>query len=548
MEAIWLLPAGLTIFMYGMAQMEGGIGHIGRARLKHWIVQGTDGRLRSIGLGVGVTALLQSSSLVSLLVLAFASAGAIPLFNAIGVILGANLGTTFTGWVVATIGFNLNLDSIAIPLLGLGCFLQIMFKAHTRWRASGTLLLGLGLLLFGLDLMKGAVEDLPGLLNIAELQGLPTWAYLLIGTAITAVLQSSSATMVIIMTALHSGVLGLPDAVAIAIGADLGTTSTTILGSVSGHSIKRQLALAHVVFNVTVDLGAFLFLLPVLPLILDAMHISNPLYGLVAFHSLFNFLGLLIFIPILKPYANWIGRRFQHARHRSALRDMPTDVPEAALTALNLALRSLLIDATALNLHNIRSSPEQLRMSGELTDQLTASYREAMTFEQRYEQIKQQENAITEFALSMQQHELDASQARALAYVLSASRLIVYACKGLKDSREHLATLRHDKSELGTRLSKEHCENQLQLYRSWLPLFFGEHESTYIDEQHTSLKQLNDEYQRRCEDEVYRAESLRESGDLDRSTLLNINREIHHAGENLLLALKQWNEFNQQPN
>jgi phosphate:Na+ symporter len=470
MEALWLLPAGLAIFMYGMLQMECGSGHIGRTRLKHWNVQRTGSRLRIVGLGV--TALLQNPSLVSLLVLAFASAGAIPLFDAIGIILGANLGTTFAGWVVATLGFKLNHDSIALPLLGLGCCLQLMFKTHLRLRSGGTFLLGLGLLLFGLDLMKSAVEDLPELLNISQLQGLPAWACLLIGTAITAVLQSSSATMVIIMTALNSGMLGLPDAVAMAIGADLGTTSTTILGSVSGHSIKRQLALAHVVFNVTVDLGAFLILLPALPLILGAMHISNPLYGLVAFHSLLNFLGLLIFIPALEPYTTWIGKRFQHADYCSTLHDMPTDVPEAALAALNLALKSLLIDASAQNLRNLRSSPDQLHTSGELTEQLIISYRKPMTFEQRYEQIKQQENTITEFALSMKQHELNATQARALANVLSASRLIVYACKGLKDSREHLATLRHDKSGLGTRLSKEHRENQLHLYRNWLPLFF----------------------------------------------------------------------------
>ncbi len=543
MLTLWQLFLGLAIFLYGMQQMEIGIRQLGHRRLKHWIMQYTNNRLGSVGVGIGVTAVLQSSSLVSLLVLAFASAGAIPLFNAIGVLLGANLGTTFTGWVVATLGFKLKLDALTIPLVGFGGIIQVIFPERTRLRGIGFFLLGLGLLLFGLDIMKSTVEDLPEKLDISALQGRAAWVYLLAGVGISAVVQSSSATMMIAITALHSGVLGLSAAAALVIGADLGTTSTTILGSLRGHAIKRQLALSHVVFNVSVDISAFALLLPELPRILGALHLSDPLYGLVAFHSLFNLFGLLIFLPFLSNYANWIGGFFQQSRLRPQLSDVPANVPEAALAAQALALQALTIDAIALNLHNFRASPEQLHLSGELARRLASSYREALPFEQRYEQIKQQENAITEFALDMQQHELNADQARELSRLLSTSRLVVYACKGLKDSREHLATLRHDQSQLGMQLYKSHLENQLHLYRNWLPLLFGAHDPVYIEEQHVLLKQRNNEYQHRCTDEIYRAELLHESSDLDRSTLLNVIREIHHAGKNLLSALAEWNKL-----
>jgi len=297
------------------------------------------------------------------------------------------------------------------------------------------------------------------------------------------------------------------------------------------------------VFNVSVDLVSFVLLLPALPWILSALNISDPLYGLVAFHSLFNLFGLMIFLPVLDSYANWIGSFFQQSRLRPQLSDVPANVPEAALAAQILALKALIIDAIAFNLHNFRSSPAQLHLSGELAEKLMSSYREGLPFEQRYEQIKQQENAITEFALSMQQHELNAEQARELDHLLRTTRSVVYACKGLKDSREHLATLRHDHSQLGSRLYESHRENQLHLYRNWLPLFFGEHDPNYVDEQHALLKQRNNECQHRCTDEVYRAELLHESSELDRSTLLNVNREIHHAGKNLLSALADWNNL-----
>lgn len=543
MEILWQLFLGLAIFMYGMLQIESGLGEIGRRKLKRWITDYTSNRFSSVGVGIGVTAVLQSSSLVSLLVLAFASAGAIPLYNAIGVILGANLGTTFTGWIVATLGFEFKLSSIAIPCVAIGGLAHVFFSSHRQLRGAGSFLLGLGLLVFGLNLMKDTVGNLPAHLDLEALRDLPPWAYLLAGTVVTAVVQSSSATMVIVLTALHSNIINLPDAAALVIGADLGSTSTTILGALNGHAIKRQLALSHVLFNVSVDLLAFFVLLPALPYLLTVFEFSNPLYSLVAFHSSFNLLGLMLFIPVLIPFSVWIGGFFQRSPADSQLKDIPTDVPEAALAALKLALQSLIIDATALNLHNLRSHPDQLQQTGLLAERLIDSYREALPFAQRYERIKEQENAITEFAIAMQGKELNISQARTLSLLLAVSRSVVYACKGLKDSREHLATLRHDESRLGSKLYKEHLANQLLLYRHWLPIFFENHTSPYIDEQSDELDKHNQTYERRCEDEVYQSELRQESSDLDRSTLLNINREIYHAGQNFILSLRQWSEL-----
>ena len=270
------LLIGLGIFLFGMNQLERGIESLSSAWIKQWLARTTRNPLGSVLSGTAITALLQSSSMVGLIILAFASAGIIPLYNAIGVLLGANLGTTFTGWIVATLGFKLSLSAAALPAVGLGCLIQVFADAWPKIRAAGALLFGLGLLLFGLALMKDAVAGLPEQLDLEQLREFGPLQFLLVGAVLTAVIQSSSATMMIALTALHTGIIDLPGAAALIIGADLGTTSTTALGSIKGSPIKRQLALAHFLFNLIVDLLAFLVLLPALPKLLQWTGLQDP--------------------------------------------------------------------------------------------------------------------------------------------------------------------------------------------------------------------------------------------------------------------------------
>ena len=144
---------GLGIFLFGMSQLEYGIHKLGAARLRHWLRSSTGSKLGSVTTGVVSTAILQSSSMVSLLVLAFASAGLLPLVNAIGIILGANLGTTLTGWIVALFGFKLSLDAIALPLFGITAFVLALSKRDSRIYFVSIALFGLALLLFGLGVI-----------------------------------------------------------------------------------------------------------------------------------------------------------------------------------------------------------------------------------------------------------------------------------------------------------------------------------------------------------------------------------------------------------
>ncbi|MEH6517069.1 MAG: Na/Pi symporter [Halioglobus sp.] len=532
---------GLGIFLFGMTVLERSIELLGSGWIKRWLAQSTRNPATSVLTGTAITAVLQSSSMVGLVILAFASAGIIPLYNAIGVLLGANLGTTFTGWVVATLGFKLELSVVALPAVGLGCLIQVFADVRPRLRAVGALIFGLGLLLFGLGLMKEAVAGLPDQLDMGQLKDLSAVEFLLLGTILTAIIQSSSATMMLALTAVHTGIIDLPGAAALVIGADLGTTSTTVLGSIKGSIIKRQLALAHFVFNLVVDLLAFIVLLPALPHLLDWLGLQDPLYGLVAFHSTFNVLGLFLFIPFLRPYSNWIGQRFNPVEASvSALNDVPINVPEAAIKACQSKVKTLLVSALFINLRNLRIPLEQLSLSSPANKLLFEMAAVEDSFEQRYEMLKQSEGELLRYTARLQQQPLDIEQANSLQRLLDCARDAVYGVKALKDIRPNLLELRHTPTALLQQFPKLYQDKLKAFYQSLLELIAAEHDSDYLQEQLQQLSQLSEQLHQQVHSDIRKTSGESSISTEQLSTLLNINREIWHANRNLLKAMEHW--------
>lgn len=538
------LLIGLSIFLFGMTQLERSVESLSSRWMKQWLANTTGHRFSSVFAGTTITALVQSSSMVSLVVLAFASAGIMPLFNAIGVLLGANLGTTFTGWLVAMLGFKLDLQVVALPTIGLGGLLQVFGERREKTRAAGAALFGLGLMLFGLGLIKAVVGGVAEYGDLHLMLGMNPLGYVVIGVLLATVIQSSSASMLVALTALSSGIINLPSAAAIVIGADLGTTSTTVLGSLKGSPIKRQLALAHVLFNVVVAVVAFFALLPFLPLLLRALHLTDPLYSLVAFHSLFNLLGLFVFVPFLSQYAHWIGLRFLRNNHRGqALADVPTDVPEAALSACRAHTQNLLASSLAINLRNLHFDLAQLHLSQSATQLLKDARAEPQSFQQRYEAIKHSEGELLHYAAQLQQQPLSELQSRELMQLLSCVRDAVFSAKGLKDIRANLLALRHSATPELEHFSAQYQADLQKFYQQLVELLATEHNQAYLGEQLEQLSLLNEQSHTRLHQELLRHDVNHRIEAEQLSTLLNINREIWHSGQSLLQAWRQWHRI-----
>ena len=529
-----LFVFGLAIFLFAMRNLERGIRLSGGDGLKRWIVNRTDTALSAAGVGVAVTAIMQSSSMVSLVVLAFVSAEILPLFNGIGVVLGANVGTTVTGWVVTIVGFKMDLEAMVVPMLGIGAALSLDYIKNDKVRGLGTALFAFGLLIFGLDIMKNSVAGVSEMFDISEWRDLPAWVYLLIGVLLAAVMQSSSAVMIIALSMLNSDIVQLTDAAAVIIGADLGTTSTTILGSLGQSVIKKQLAFAHVFFNLVVNSLAFIFLLPALPDLLRFLGVTDPMFGLVTFHSTFNFLGLLVFLPILKFYARWIQRLLPTERDvRAQFFAVPVEVADAAIDSLESALTQLKSDAIRLNLMILDLPVKGLDAQHQLKPNSLVG-----TFEERYESLKAFEGDLIRYARKLQQAKLSSDQGERAAAISETARALVYACKTLKDVRHDIAQLNTLADTLmGDALGSVHRRYMTEFFSDLIPLLFSVHDSQYVKEKLDKLAELNGRHQQVADDIV--SQQLQDDGrdTMPLSTLFNLNHELHHYARYMLNSI-----------
>ncbi|TNF07094.1 MAG: Na/Pi cotransporter family protein [Pseudomonadales bacterium] len=314
----WLqLCAGLAVFLFGMQCLEEGLRQLAGSKLEQILARSTSTSFKSLLFGIGGTLLLQSSTLVSLLTIAFISTGLIQLAGGIAILFGANLGATSGIWLLALAGQNLSLSPLALPLLVFGVLAGFF---GTRSKAAGRIVLGIAFIFLGIDQIKDGFASF-GDLDMTGMQAGGLAGALLftaIGMAITVVLQSSHATLMLTLAALASGQLELGQSLAIAIGSNVGSSVTTaFVGSLGGNRSGQRLALAHVLFNTTTGTLAFCLLGPLTWLVhalAEPLGLGdNSLIQLAMFHTLFNAMGVALFWPLQERLARvlirWLPER-----------------------------------------------------------------------------------------------------------------------------------------------------------------------------------------------------------------------------------------------
>jgi len=299
------IAAGIAIFLFGMLSLEQGFQSFTGGVLERLLRRTTSSTTKSVLFGVFSTTLMQSSSLVSVITISFLSAGLITLAAGIGIIFGANLGTTTGAWLIAGFGLKVNIAAYAMPMLAFGIIL--IFQSSRSLKGAGYILAGLGFLFLGIHYMKDGFDAFKDTINLAEyaVAGYPgVLLFTLIGIFATVVMQSSHATLVLTITALAAGQITYENALALAIGANVGTTITAILGSMSANEAGKRLAAAHLVFNVVTGIIAIVFIYQLVALVNSVsalVGIANDDYTLklAVFHTVFNVLGIVVMLPLL---------------------------------------------------------------------------------------------------------------------------------------------------------------------------------------------------------------------------------------------------------
>ena len=434
----WKLLAGLGIFLFGMLLIEESVKALSGRAFRRIIRVYTNGRLRSIGSGALVTALLQSSSAVSLMVLAFVGAGVMNMENAIGVIMGSNIGTTLTAWIIATIGFKVKIEALALPFIGMGALGLIFFKPASKPFLVIKLLMGFGFLFLGLDFMKVSVENFTQTFSLERFPDYGLWFYLIIGTLITALMQASAATIAIVLTALSTGLITFNIGAAMVIGANIGTTITVLLGAIGGVQAKKRVSLSHLIFNVVtggVAFAALPALVWVVTIFVDIR--SDSLMGLALFHTVFNILGVVLFFPFLGPFSRFLTRIYPDYKTILTvyLDQTPPEITDAATAALRKETGHLLQECQLYNLRLLRID-EKLVFDVDLP--FENNRKKKFTLDDLYENIKLLHAEIFTFYSKIQMNKLDETEAKELERLIYASRNMMNSIKNFKGVRHNM--------------------------------------------------------------------------------------------------------------
>jgi phosphate:Na+ symporter len=348
----------LGVFLFGMKVMSEGIQKVSGDRLRGLMRSMTGNRFAGITTGLLITSLVQSSSATTVMIVSFVNAQLITLTESIGLIMGANLGTTTTFWIVSFLGFKFSLTSVALPIIGIG--LPLIFLKNTKFRNTGEIFIGFGLLFLGLLFLKDAVPDIrsnPEFLSFLQNytgRGLISLLFFFAaGTILTVVVQSSSVAGAITLTLAYKGWIDFPSAAAIILGENVGTTITANLAAIGTNLPARQAARAHFLFNMVGVLWMLVLFNPFVALVESILpgDVSDPTVipiHMALFHTLFNLCNICLVVGFVPQFSRLVERYVRDGKTPSQELERPThltglvpDTGELNLAEAELEIRKM---------------------------------------------------------------------------------------------------------------------------------------------------------------------------------------------------------------
>ena len=447
------ISAGVAILLFGMIMLEEGFRVFTKGPLQKILKKATDKLYKSITTGAIVTAFIQSSSLVSVITISFISAGLISLSGGIGLIFGANIGTTATAWLVAGFGLKINISVLAMPMLVFGIIFS--FQKNIALKGLGNVLAGLGFFFLGIHYMKDGFDVFKEQIDLTQ-YAVPGYLgviiYTGIGIVITTILQSSSATLALILTALSAGQIEYENALALAIGSNVGTTITAILGALSSNVSGKRLAGAHLIFNVSSGIVAIIFIFPLakaVNFLSEFLGIINTDYTLklALFHTIFNIMGVMLMIPLIGKLEKLLLRVFKEKIDKDIdepkyLNESVLEFPASTISALLLESKYLYknaifeIVAHGLNIHrdDIKSDQKVKNVIKKSTKDMHVNVEDLY-----YKKVKSIYGEILKYASTAQKNmKLSDHQNNKITNIKIANRKMVEIIKDVRELNKNI--------------------------------------------------------------------------------------------------------------
>jgi len=533
------LAGGVGLFLFAMYLIEESLKNLSGRRFKLFLQHITKNSIGAVAGGAIVTGVLQSSSMVSLIVLAFVGAGVFTMKNALAIILGANLGTTLDSWVVALIGFKMNVEVLAYPAVFVGGLMLILFGKRKTVKYLSMFLLGFGLLFIGLSFMKTAMEAQVQTFDFKAYAHMSLAVFLLIGFVITLLVQSSSVTMALTLSALHSGAIEFPAATAIVLGSETGTTIKILLSAIGGNAAKKRVVLGNFIFNIVLTVLAFACLTPILNLITNVFNIKDPLIGLVTFSSLVNLLSVLIFLPLLQPFVQFLERFFKNtdAAFAAFIGHATTSEPETALDLYRRDVEYFMHNCMLLNLEQF-DLDTSIMEAHDVFKALNDSRRfMSKTKDDKYAFLRQFQGELQSFYLELRA-KLEDEENVQLNQLVSVARSAMYAVKSINDITGDISNLSHSSKDIKYDFFVQQ-KNEIKVLYAKMYAVLQQKEDPSFETMQQLFNVITTSYSLALTS-FYKEAQHSPIEDIDMTIALNVNRELFTANKAMLMAVKDF--------
>lgn len=457
------LLGALGLFLYGMRVMSDALLELAGDRMRSVLATTTSNRFLAVLTGFGITAIIQSSSATTLMVVSFTNAGLLTLVEAIGVIMGANIGTTVTAWLISIFGFKISMSAVALPLVGIGFLCTL--RESKQWQQWGYFIVGFAVLFIGLQFLKESVPDLRGnpevlstLAAYTSMGFLSVLLFLAIGTVLTLVVQSSSAAMALTLLMTWEGWIPFDMAAAMVLGQNIGTTITANLAALVANYQAVRAARAHLLFNVLGVVLALLVFYPSLRLVdafMQRTEGASPFISAAAvpvalsvYHTAFNIINTVLLLGFVEHIARWVSRLVPEKVEPQPAIDQPVYLSPSSLQFPQTGLKALFDESLRLLqhagykaiTHGLSVHREDLDSGSKLKDVLSKSEAIPINIDELYQRrIKTIYGAILDFATRLQaESNLSEAQVEAVRNILIADRLLVRTVKRMQPLHDNI--------------------------------------------------------------------------------------------------------------
>jgi phosphate:Na+ symporter len=449
------------------------------------------------------------------------------------IILGANLGTTISNWIVALVGFKVNIEMIALPVTGLAGLGYVIFNRSSALHNWSRFLLGFSFLFVGLGYIKTGIENVVQHVDLAEYDQSPVIVFFLIGFIITTIIQSSAATMAITLSALYAGAINLHDSMAITLGSEVGTTIKLFIASIKGTAVKKRVALGNFLINVITVSLVLLFLSPINRLITEIIGIKDNLIALVFFQSFINILGIILFYPLLNVLGRFLENRFRSADDETMfIHKVDVKEPSTALDALEKETNHFIEVVCNYTLSCFEISDKR-----QAEIKLNKKYLDNNILE-KYDYIKSLYGEIHSYYIQMQKTATDKEDVEKLDRFMSSIRNSMYAAKSFKDSLPDKEQLQNSSNEVKFAFYKE-TRIEVEKFCKVVQELLKEDRQDTAKELAAIFKSVTAGYTATLQ-HLYKEGTAGNVNETEITTMLNFNREIFTGFKSLVFAAKDF--------